>query len=140
MQGRGYPAPTISNMKNRNILILGDILALAIVTIIGFITHGEGGLEYLPRMVAAFLPLVIAWLVIAPWFEVLDPQISFNLKILGRIALALVFAAPLALVFRGLLLHAPIIPIFAVVFTITSTFGLIIWRTIYFLFAQRNHK
>jgi hypothetical protein len=127
-------------MKNKNILILGDILALAIVTIVGFVTHGEGSLEYLPRMAAAFLPLVIAWLILAPWFELFDPQISLNLKILGRIALALLFAAPLALVFRGLLLHAPIIPVFAVVFTVTSMFGLIIWRMIYFFFAQRNHK
>ena len=127
-------------MKHRNILIFGDILALAIVTIVGFITHGEGGLEYLPRMAAAFLPLVIAWLILAPWFELFDPQISLNLNIMGRIALALFFAAPLALVFRGLLLHGPLIPVFAIVFTVTSMIGLIIWRVIYFLFAQRNHK
>ncbi len=124
-------------MKNKNILILGDILALAIVTIIGFITHGEGGVEYLPRMAAAFFPLVAAWLVLAPWFELFDLQISLNTKILGRIALAVVFAAPLALVFRGLFLNAPIIPIFAVVFTLTSAFGLIAWRAIYFLFKRK---
>ncbi len=124
-------------MKNKNILIIGDILALAIVTVIGFVTHGEGGMEYLPRMAAAFFPLAIAWLILAPWFELFDPQISFNLNILGRIALVVVFAAPLALVFRGLLLHTPIIPIFAVVFTLTSAFGLILWRTIYFLFTKK---
>jgi hypothetical protein len=124
--------------KNKISLILGDIIALAIVTIVGFVTHGEGGLEYLPRMMAAFFPLVVTWLVLAPWFELFDPQISFNLNRLGRIVLAVVFAAPLALVFRGLLLHAPIIPIFAVIFTLTSAFGLILSRTIYFLFTRKQ--
>lgn len=124
--------------KNKISLILGDIIALTIATIVGFVTHGEGGLEYLPRMAAALVPLVAAWLILAPWFKLFDPQISFNLNRLGRILLAVVFAAPLALVFRGLLLHAPIIPIFAVVFTLTSAFGLILWRAIYFLFTRKQ--
>jgi hypothetical protein len=125
-------------MKNKTILICGDILALAVVTIAGFVTHGEGSLEYLPRMAAAFFPLAASWLILAPWFELFDPQISLNVKMFGRIALAVVFAAPLALVVRGLLLHAPILPIFAVVFTLTSTFGLILWRAIYSLFTRRQ--
>lgn len=124
-------------MKNKNILILGDILALAIVTIVGFVTHGEGGAEYLPRMAVAFFPLAAAWLILAPWFELFDPQVQFNLNVVGRITLAVIFAAPLALVFRGLFLNAPIIPIFAVVFTLTSVFGLILWRTLYFLFTRK---
>ena len=107
------------------------------MTIVGFVTHGEGGVEYLPRMAAAFFPLAAAWLILAPWFELFDPQIALDLKILGRITLAVVFAAPLALVFRGLFLNAPIIPIFAVVFTLTSAFGLILWRAIYFLFTRK---
>jgi hypothetical protein len=123
-------------MKNKNILVLGDILALALVTLVGFVTHGEGGLEYLPRMAAAFFPLVICWLILAPWFELFDPA-SFHLKTLGRVILAAIFAAPLALVFRGLILHAPIIPIFAVVFTLTSTFGLVIWRGIYYFVKKQ---
>ena len=52
-------------MKNKNILIIGDIVALAIVTIVGFVTHGEGSVEYLPRMAAAYFPLVAAWLILA---------------------------------------------------------------------------
>jgi hypothetical protein len=124
--------------KNKFFLILGDVLALAIITIVGFVTHGEGGLEYLPRMAAAFVPLVTAWLILAPWFELFGPQITFNSNILGRIVLAVVFATPLALVLRGLLLHAPIIPIFAVVFAFTSALGLILWRVIYFLFTRKQ--
>jgi hypothetical protein len=123
-------------MKNKSILIFGDILSLAVVTIVGFVTHGEGGLEYLPRMAAAFLPLVAAWLILAPWFELFDPANS-NLRTLGRVVLAVIFAAPLALVFRGLILHAPILPIFAVVFTLTSAVGLVIWRGLYFFIKNR---
>ncbi len=127
-------------MKNKNILILGDIIAIAIVTIVGFVTHGESGLEYLPRMAAAFLPLVVAWLILAPWFDLFAPQIASDLKTIWRPALAVIFAAPLALIFRGLILNAPILPIFAVVFTLTSAFGLIVWRLIYFFLARQNHK
>jgi hypothetical protein len=125
---------------NKNILILGDVLAIAMVTIVGFVTHGEGGLEFLPRMAAAFFPLVVTWILILPWFGLLSPEIVSDLKMIWRPALAVLFAAPLALVFRGLFLNAPILPIFAVVFTLTSAFGLLLWRFIYFLFINRNHK
>lgn len=123
--------------KDKAYLILGDILAIAIVTIVGFITHGEGGLEYLPRMAAAFFPLVITWLILAPWFSLFSMQVISDLKMIWRPPLAVLFAAPLALIFRGLLLNAPILPIFAVVFTLTSAVGLVAWRLIYFLFVKK---
>ena len=122
--------------KDGLFLIVGDFFALAIVTIVGFVTHGEGSLEYLPRMAAAFFPLLIAWLILGPWFELFDPA-SLDLKTLGRVLLAVIFAAPLALIFRGLLLNAPILPIFAVVFTLTSAFGLVIWRGIYYFIKKQ---
>ena len=127
-------------MKNKNILILGDILALAVVTVIGFVTHGELGLEYLPRMAAAFFPLAATWWILAPRFDLFSPQVASDLKTIGRPVLAVLFAAPLALVFRGLFLNAPIIPVFAVVFTLTSAFGVVVWRIIYLLSARRNHQ
>ncbi|MFN8410939.1 MAG: DUF3054 domain-containing protein [Anaerolineales bacterium] len=124
--------------NNKNILVFGDILAIAIVTIIGFVTHGEGGLSYLPRMAAAFFPLVITWLILAPRFDLFNTQVASNPKTLWLPAFAALFAAPLSLVFRGLALNAPIIPIFAVVFTTTSAFGLVVWRIIYFFVIGRN--
>ena len=48
------------------ILVLGDILAILTVTIIGFASHGEGGVSFLPRMAAAFFPLLIGWFLLAP--------------------------------------------------------------------------
>jgi hypothetical protein len=116
-------------MKN-TILIIGDTLALLITTIIGFVTHGEGNLSFLPRFLAAFMPLVIAWFLLAPWFGLFQPGITSNPKQLWRPVLAMIFAAPLAVIFRGLILNAPIIPIFAIVFGATSAFGMVIWRGI----------
>jgi hypothetical protein len=122
----------------RSILVPGDILALFITTLVGFITHGEAGLAFLPRLLAAFVPLTIAWLLLAPWFGLFEPEITSNPKQLWRPVLAMIFAAPLAVIFRGLILNAPIIPIFAIVFGATSTLGLVIWRGIYFLLSRKQ--
>jgi hypothetical protein len=125
------------NMK-RPVIILGDILAILIVTVIGFATHGEADLSFLPRMSAAFFPLTIAWFLLAPWFGLFQSEIISNPKQLWRPVLAMLLAAPLAAVLRGLLLNAPIIPIFAVVLASTSAFGMFLWRGIYFLLRRKT--
>ena len=129
-------AVPLRNMNNK-ILILGDGLTLLIVTLIGFATHGESGVSFLPRMAAAFIPLLIGWFLLAPWFGLFKAEIISNPKQIWRPALAMLFAGPLAVVLRGLILNAPIVPIFAVVLSATSAFGMMIWRTVYFLFSNR---
>jgi hypothetical protein len=114
----------------KSIIFIGDTLALLITTLIGFVTHGEGNLSFLPRFLAAFIPLFIAWFLLAPWFGLFQPEVTSNPKQLWRPVLAMIFAAPLAVVFRGLILNAPIIPIFAIVFGATSAFGMALWRGI----------
>jgi len=123
-------------MKN-SLLIIGDILALLITTIIGFITHGEGNLSFLLRFLAAFVPLTVAWLLLAPWFGLFQPEITSSPKQLWRPVLAMIFAAPLAVVFRGLILNAAILPIFVIVFGATSAFGIVIWRGLYWLLKRK---
>ncbi len=118
-------------------LIFGDFLAILIMTIIGFATHGELKADYSLRMVAAFMPLVIAWFLLAPWFGLFQPETISNPKQLWRPVLAMIFAAPLVVVVRGLILNAPIVPIFAIVFGATSAFGMVIWRGIYFLLNRK---
>ena len=125
-------------MKNK-FLILGDILAIAVVTVIGFATHGEADLSFLPRMLAAFLPLTAAWFLLAPWFGLFQQEVASNLKQLWRPILAMLYAAPFAAILRGLILNAPIIPIFAVVLASTSAFGMLVWRGIY-LFINRKAR
>ena len=121
----------------KSILILGDIIAILIVTVIGFATHGEADLSFLPRMSAAFFPLVIAWFLLSPFLGLFQNEITSNPKQLWRPVLAMLFAGPFAAVLRGFLLNAPIIPIFAVVFASTSAFGILIWRGVYFLFSRK---
>lgn len=123
--------------QNRNFLILGDILAIGLVTLIGFATHGETGLSFLPRMAATFFPLVTGWFLLAPRLGLFQDEVIHNARQLWRPALAALFAAPLAAVLRGLMLNAPIIPIFAVVLAVTSTLGMVVWRALYFLLNRK---
>ena len=119
------------------ILIIGDILAILIVTFVGFATHREADVSFLPRMAAMFFPLLIAWFLLAPFLGLFQPNVTSNARQLWRPVLAMLFVGPLAAVLRGLILNAPIIPIFAAVLSATSAFGILIWRGIY-LFLQRK--
>jgi len=124
-------------INNRNILILGDIFVTLLIILIGFATHGELNTSFITRMSALFFPLIIAWFLIAPWLGLFQHKVVSNPKQLWRPVLAMIFAAPLAAVLRGLILNAPIIPIFVVVLAATSAFGMVLWRGIYFL-LNRN--
>ena len=123
--------------KGKWILYIGDILALAALTFLGFATHGETNLAFLPRMGAIFFPLIIAWFLIAPWLGLFQPEITSKPKQLWRPAIAMLVAAPLAGALRSLILNTPVIPIFILVLTVTFALGMVIWRSLYYLF---NHK
>ena len=123
-------------MMKKHILILGDVAAILVVTLIGFATHGEAGMSYLPRMAATFFPLLIGWFLLAPSLGLFQTQTASNAKQLWRPILAMIFAGPLAAVLRGLFLNAPIIPIFALLLGATSALGMLVWRAIYFFFNR----
>jgi len=125
-------------MKNRYILILGDLLALGVITIIGFASHGEMGPSYLPRMAASFFPVCAAWFLLAPWFGLFQNDIVQNARQLWRPVLVMSFAGPLAALLRGFILNSPVIPVFVVVLSITSALGLILWRAVYYLLNRRT--
>ncbi len=116
----------------QNILILGDILTILIITFIGFASHGKAELSFLPRMAAMFFPLVLSWFILAPFLGIFQSEISADRNQLWRPVLAMIFAGPPAIVIRGLILNERISPIFAVVLSVTSAFGILIWRIIYF--------
>jgi hypothetical protein len=126
------------HIMNISILILGDLFAIALVTLIGFATHGEAELTFLPRMAALFVPLSISWFLLAPSLRLFQSETISNPKQLWRPALAMLFAASLAAVLRGFILSAPIIPIFAAVLAGTSALGMVIWRLIWYLFVRRK--
>jgi hypothetical protein len=121
----------------KQILYLGDAIALLAVTIAGFITHGETELSFLPRFLAAFIPLISSWLLLAPWFGIFEPELASNPRQLWRPLLAMLFAAPLAVVVRGLILNAAILPIFALVLAVASAFGIAVWRGLYIFLKIR---
>ena len=125
-------------LKQNRVLIVGDIFAIALVTVIGFATHGETGLSFLPRMLAAFVPLVVAWFLLSPWFELFQETNLSDPRQLWRPVFAMFFAGPFAVLLRGLILNAPVIPIFAVVLSATSAFGMLVWRVLFFLFIRNR--
>ena len=118
-------------------LVVGDIFAILITTLIGFATHGETDTSFLPRMAAIFFPLSVSWFLLSPFVGLFQEDTTANPKQLWRPVLGMIFAAPLATVLRGLILNAPIIPIFAVVLSVTSAFGMLVWRAI-FIFINRK--
>ncbi len=127
-------------IKMKKYVILGDSLAIVLVTLIGFITHSETDLSYLPRFLATYIPLTVSWFLLAPWFGLLQPEIASNPKQLWQPALAMLFAAPLAALLRAMILNTAVIPIFAIVLGGTSALGMILWRGIYILLNRRSQK
>ncbi len=123
-------------MNNKK-LIIGDIIAIALLTIIGFVTHGEVGLSYLPRMAASFFPVLIGWFLLAPWFGLFDAEVAGNKQLLWRVPLAMLFAAPLATLLRSTLLHSAVQPLFALILGSTNALGLLLWR---FAYAWKSGK
>ena len=126
-------------MNNWKVLIIGDILAILLITLIGFATHGELNISFLTRIAAIFFPFLVVWFLLSPWLGLFQAEIIFNPTQLWRPALAMLFAAPLAAVLRGLILNAAIIPIFAVVLAVTSALGMVLWRGVYFLLNRKTH-
>lgn len=122
------------------ILIVGDLLAIAILTIIGFATHGETDLSFLPRMAALYFPLAISWFLLAPSLGLFQKDKTSNLNQLWRPALAGLFAAPLAAVLRGFLLNAPIIPVFVAVLAGVAAVGMVFWRAWYILLIRKVYQ
>jgi hypothetical protein len=118
--------------RERLILISGDIVVLGVVTVIGFASHGTAGTAG-SRMLTTFFPIVAAWFMVAPFLKVYDHQIVRDWKNLWRPFWSMIVAAPLAALMRGLILSAPIIPVFLIVLGGISTIGITLWRAILFL-------
>ena len=126
-------------MNKKIILILGDILTIAILTFIGFATHGEANISSIPRMATTFFPVLVSWFLIAPWLGLFDEQVIANPKLLWRILLAMVFIAPLAVILRATLLHSAVQPLFALILGGSNMLGMLVWRILY-LFIARSAK
>ena len=120
-----------------SILVIGDIIAIALVTGFGFATHGTLGSAGL-RLLTTFIPLLIAWFAVAPFLGAYDPQHTLKPSQLWRPFWAMVVAAPLAAWLRGAWLNAPILPVFVLVLGGFSCLGILAWRAVYTLIFSRR--
>lgn len=118
-------------------LIAGDVAALGLVTLFGFASHDtldSAG----SRMLTTFLPLVFAWLLVAPHLGVYDRERMRRANQLWRPFWAMVLAGPLAAWMRAMLLGSPILPVFVVVLGGTAAIAILAWRCLYWLRFERK--
>jgi hypothetical protein len=118
-------------------MLLGDILVLALVTFFGFASHNELGTAGL-RMLSTFIPLVIGWLIIAPYLGVYKPAIIRDPRQLWRPFWAMILSAPMVAWIRGVWLQTPILPIFVVILGGISALALLVWRIICWFILSRS--
>ncbi|MEN8172153.1 MAG: DUF3054 domain-containing protein [Chloroflexota bacterium] len=126
----------IKSIKQNWILISGDIFAAAIITAWGFASHDRLGSAGF-RLLTTFVPVLIAWIMVAPFLGAYDPQRVADARQLWRPFWAMVIAGPMAALIRAFWLGQAIAPIFVVVLGGFSALGILAWRTVYwFLFAR----
>lgn len=122
------------------ILIAGDTLALAIITIIGFASHGETDLSFLPRMLTTFIPLLVGWFLIAPWLGLFDARITDDPKQLWRPPLAMLLAAPMTAILRAAMLNAVALPLFTLILGGSAALGMLGWRGVWYQVSQNIRR
>ena len=83
------------DLRQSAFLLAGDVVTLGLVTIFGFATHGTFSSAGM-RMFSTFIPLVIAWLLVAPHLGVFNLQVIKNYRNLWRPFWAMLLAAPMA--------------------------------------------
>jgi len=121
-------------------LIAGDILALAIITEIGFAIHGETEISFVPRMLTTFIPLLVSWFLIAPWLGLFDAQITSNPKQLWRTPLAMLLASPMTAILRAAMLNAVALPLFTIIIGGSAALGMSVWRGLYFFWGKKSNR
>lgn len=125
-------------MTNRNIVIAGDTITLAILTVIGFATHGETGAAFLPRMIAIFIPALLSWFILAPMIGLFNEEAIADPKNLWKVAFAFLYVGPLAVLLRAAWLNTPAVPVFALAFSTSNAVGMAVWRWVYIQITRRK--
>jgi hypothetical protein len=121
-------------------LIVGDVIAIAVITVIGFASHGETEISFVPRMLTTFVPLIIGWFLIAPWLGLFNPQTASNPKQLWRPPLAMLLAAPMTAILRATMLNAVALPLFTLILGGSAALGMLVWRAIWNSLAYRKRQ
>lgn len=116
-------------------LILMDVLAILIVSLIGFLTHYGEVRGW--RWLSTFIPVAAGWLAVAPWLGVYREEHAFCARDLWRPALAAFLSAPLSAWLRGAWLNSAILPLFVLVLGLTDALGMLVWRFIWVYLGKR---
>lgn len=111
------------------ILIIGDIAAILVVTLAGFLEHYKTIQGW--RWLSTFIPALIGWFVVAPWLGVYRPDVACEPRQVWRPALAGLLSAPLAATLRGFWLNTPILPVFVLVLGLTHALTFLVWRLLF---------
>jgi hypothetical protein len=119
------------------VLLAGDILTLALVTIYGFASHdtlGSAG----TRILATFIPLVVGWLAVAPLLGLYRHGIASSLRQAWRPFWAMILGAPLAAWLRGIWLNAAIQPLFVFILGGVAALSILVWRIVVYFWINRR--
>ena len=118
------------------LLVIGDILAILLVTAVGFISHGTITTAG-TRIYAMFFPLIAAWFLVAPFMGAYDLSRTSDYKQLWRPFWAMVVASPFAAWMRGIWLGTPVNLVFVFVLGGVGSIGILIWRGLFLLILTR---
>ncbi len=126
---------------SRKALAISDAIAIAVVTAVGYVFHGDMDWSIIPRFLIIFIPLVAAWFALAPGLGLFRMEIISDPKQLWRPALIMLVAAPFAAQLRANLLGAAtVLLIFANILVGMSMLGMALWRGIYLFFFLKRKK
>jgi hypothetical protein len=119
------------------ILLSGDVLTLALVTLAGLGFHDELG-RISARMGPTFLPLLAGWMLVAPHLRVYDMQSVIEPQSLWRPPWAMILATPFGLWLRALWLGTAMIPIFVLVMAGISALAMLAWRSLFLVIFHKR--
>lgn len=126
-------------MKNNFLvwLILGDLFAIFLLTVVGFASHQELGTAGW-RLLTTFLPLCVGWAVSAPLLGLYHPDVYIRPGQIWRPLWGMLLAGPFAALLRGVWLNRPVLPVFAIVLTASGMLGMFLWRLLFWLLIARR--
>lgn len=124
--------------SSKLLLILGDLFAIIVITLVGFATHDAVDVSFLPRMAATFVPLLAGWFLLAPAMGLFDLERTCDLRQLWRPVLAGFFASQLAAVLRGYWLGGVVLPLFGLILGGSTSLGMLLWRGIWALIFRKT--
>jgi hypothetical protein len=117
-------------------IFIGDAITLMLVTVYGFATHETLGTAG-TRLLTTFIPLLVAWLLIAPHLGVYRLSVVSDFRQLWRPFWAMVLAGPFAAWMRAAWLGTAILPLFVVILGGVSALALLAWRFLYWVIITR---